>query len=215
MKSSYSDKRSGGAIFHPRHQSYHNIDDEHVVDRGQHHQQQHGSGGGRQGPAARSFRSHRSQSTTGSSTNAPFFQHLSHRWLPSSEARRIPRRPSEMTITSYQHQHPHTATTLSPSASSPFLSSILFETVSEAQHRDHHQLLAPPSSSTTRNTCSKCFISWKRKLFLLVTEPETSYASAVFFFVLIVAISLTNILGIMQTMEYWQFIPTDCISCGG
>ena len=208
MKPSSSDKRSGSAI-HPRHQSYHNIDD-HDVDRGQQHVVGHGSGGGRQGAAARSFRSHRSQSTSGSST--PFFQHLSHRWLPSGEARRIPpRHPSEMTITSYQHHH--TATTMSPSASSPFLSSILFENVSEAQHREHHQLLVP--RTTTNKTCTSCFYVWKRKLFLLITEPETSYASAVFFFILIVAISLANIIGIMQTMEYWQFIPTDCISCGG
>jgi hypothetical protein len=57
--------------------------------------------------------------------------------------------------------------------------------------------------------------SWRRRLFLVLTEPDTSIASASFFFVLILAISLSNIIGIMQTMDAWQFIPTDCITCGG
>lgn len=57
--------------------------------------------------------------------------------------------------------------------------------------------------------------SWRRRLFLVLTEPETSFVSAVFFGVLILAIALTNILMIMQTMDYYQFVPTDCVSCGG
>ena len=57
--------------------------------------------------------------------------------------------------------------------------------------------------------------SWKRRFFLLLTEPESSFGSAVFYFVLIFAIFASNIIMIMQTMKAWQFTPTDCHSCGG
>jgi hypothetical protein len=57
--------------------------------------------------------------------------------------------------------------------------------------------------------------SWRRRLFLVLTEPDTSFVSVVFFGVLILAIALTNIIMIMQTMDYYQFVPTDCVSCGG
>jgi Ion transport protein len=57
--------------------------------------------------------------------------------------------------------------------------------------------------------------SLRRRVFLLLTEPETSIGSAVFFAVLVVTISLSNIVMMMQTMERWQFTPTDCRSCGG
>jgi hypothetical protein len=57
--------------------------------------------------------------------------------------------------------------------------------------------------------------SWKRRFFLLLTEPESSFGSVVFYFVLIFAIFASNIIMIMQTMKAWQFTPTDCHSCGG
>lgn len=56
---------------------------------------------------------------------------------------------------------------------------------------------------------------WRRRIFLLMTEPITSIWSAVFFVILIVMIAASNIIMIMQTMERWQFVPDDCISCGG
>jgi hypothetical protein len=57
--------------------------------------------------------------------------------------------------------------------------------------------------------------SWKRRVFLLLTEPESSIGSAAFYFVLIFAIFASNVIMILQTMDAWQFTPTDCHSCGG
>jgi hypothetical protein len=57
--------------------------------------------------------------------------------------------------------------------------------------------------------------STRRRLFLLLTEPSTSIGSATFFVILILAIALSNVIMILQTMKPWQFIPTDCLSCGG
>jgi hypothetical protein len=56
---------------------------------------------------------------------------------------------------------------------------------------------------------------FRRRLFLFLTEPETSLGSAVVFFVLIFTIFLSNVVMIMQTMEFFQYIPTDCHICGG
>jgi len=47
--------------------------------------------------------------------------------------------------------------------------------------------------------------SLKRRIFLVLTEPETSFASAAFFGVLLVAITLVNLLMVIQTMEEFQF----------
>jgi hypothetical protein len=57
--------------------------------------------------------------------------------------------------------------------------------------------------------------SIKRRIFLIMTEPDTSIVSALFFFVLIITISLMNIVMMMQTMQHWQYTPTDCRTCGG
>lgn len=57
--------------------------------------------------------------------------------------------------------------------------------------------------------------SIKRRTFLFLTEPDTSIASAAFFFVLILSISLLNLVMMMQTMEHWQYVPDDCRTCGG
>jgi hypothetical protein len=57
--------------------------------------------------------------------------------------------------------------------------------------------------------------SRRRRLFLVLTEPDSSFVSVVFFGVLILAIAFANIIMIMQTMKNYQFVPTDCVSCGG
>jgi Ion transport protein len=57
--------------------------------------------------------------------------------------------------------------------------------------------------------------SFSRRLFLFLTEPNTSVGSAIFFFVLIVTICLSNIIMICQTMDVFQFTPDDCQICGG
>eukprot|EP00978_Attheya_sp_CCMP212_P049148 scaffold623057_cov59-Attheya_sp.AAC.1 len=57
--------------------------------------------------------------------------------------------------------------------------------------------------------------SIRRRIFLLLTEPETSIFSALFFILLIITIAASNIAMMMQTMEGWQFTPDDCIACGG
>eukprot|EP00547_Thalassionema_nitzschioides_P003107 CAMPEP_0194208120 /NCGR_PEP_ID=MMETSP0156-20130528/6660_1 /TAXON_ID=33649 /ORGANISM="Thalassionema nitzschioides, Strain L26-B" /LENGTH=446 /DNA_ID=CAMNT_0038935017 /DNA_START=30 /DNA_END=1370 /DNA_ORIENTATION=- len=57
--------------------------------------------------------------------------------------------------------------------------------------------------------------SLKRRMFLILTEPFTSLTSLVFFLILIITIFASNAFMMMQTMDYWQFTPTDCVSCGG
>lgn len=57
--------------------------------------------------------------------------------------------------------------------------------------------------------------SWKRRVFLILTEPNTSIFSAIFFGILVITISLMNVVMIMQTIEKFQFTPTDCRTCGG
>lgn len=69
-----------------------------------------------------------------------------------------------------------------------------------------------PSGQESNNHLER---SWRRRLFLLITEPETSFLSAIFYAVLILAIFASNLLMIMQTMNEWQFTPDDCRSCGG
>ena len=57
--------------------------------------------------------------------------------------------------------------------------------------------------------------SIKRRMFLFLSEPTSSKGSAIFYLVLISAILTINIVMVMQTMDYWQYTPDDCISCGG
>jgi hypothetical protein len=54
---------------------------------------------------------------------------------------------------------------------------------------------------------------FRRRLFLILTEPSSSWLSAVFFFFLIVAISVSNLITIMQTMSSFQHRPTECDFC--
>lgn len=55
--------------------------------------------------------------------------------------------------------------------------------------------------------------SFRRRLFLFLTEPSSSWLSAVFFVLLIVAISISNLIIIMQTMSSFQYRPTECKFC--
>lgn len=57
--------------------------------------------------------------------------------------------------------------------------------------------------------------SLRRLIFLVITEPETSVLSAVFYFLLMSAIFACNIIMVMQTMAAWQYTPSNCITCGG
>jgi hypothetical protein len=57
--------------------------------------------------------------------------------------------------------------------------------------------------------------SMKRRLFLILTEPETSIVSTSFFALLVLTITLMNVVMIIQTMHFCQFTPLDCASCGG
>jgi Ion transport protein len=57
--------------------------------------------------------------------------------------------------------------------------------------------------------------SYRRRIFLMLTEPETSICSAIFFSISIVAITVMNTTMIIQTMSHWQYTPTDCRFCGG
>eukprot|EP00977_Amphora_coffeiformis_P016962 scaffold5383_cov222-Amphora_coffeaeformis.AAC.3 len=71
----------------------------------------------------------------------------------------------------------------------------------------------PPTSPGKRRV--QCGRPLRRRFFLFLTEPDTSVASAVFFFVLIISIFVLNIVMMMQTMTKFQFTPDDCVSCGG
>lgn len=69
-----------------------------------------------------------------------------------------------------------------------------------------------PSEEETLNQNHR---SLRRRIFLLITEPETSFLSAVFYFFLLTAIFGSNIIMVLQTMPSWQFTPDDCAVCGG
>jgi hypothetical protein len=55
--------------------------------------------------------------------------------------------------------------------------------------------------------------SIRRRIFLLLTEPTTSYASAIFFVILIITITASNVIMIMQTMDAFQFTPDGKCFC--
>lgn len=55
----------------------------------------------------------------------------------------------------------------------------------------------------------------QRRIFLFLTEPQTSIASFIFFAILVLAITFSCILMMLQTMSSFQFKPDDCIICGG
>lgn len=80
----------------------------------------------------------------------------------------------------------------------------------ETTRRD---VMLPPRRHAIKHSYSHRSI--RRRIFLLLTEPTTSYASAIFFVILIIAITMSNVIMIMQTMNAYQFTPDDCVSCGG
>ncbi len=53
----------------------------------------------------------------------------------------------------------------------------------------------------------------RRRLFLILTEPSSSLLSAIFFVVLILAICISNLITIMQTMPRFQYRPDECDFC--
>lgn len=55
----------------------------------------------------------------------------------------------------------------------------------------------------------------RRRIFLFLTDPTSSYASIVFFIILVIAIAGINVIMFMQTMDAYQFVPDDCVSCNG
>mmetsp|Transcript_18093 Transcript_18093/g.19613 ORF Transcript_18093/g.19613 Transcript_18093/m.19613 type:complete len:487 (-) Transcript_18093:1455-2915(-) len=57
--------------------------------------------------------------------------------------------------------------------------------------------------------------SIRRRFFLFLTEPSSSWGSAVYFFILIFAIFASNLIIIMQTMSYFQYTPASCHICEG
>ena len=57
--------------------------------------------------------------------------------------------------------------------------------------------------------------NFRRKLFLLLTEPESSIASATVFAVLVVMISLSVVIMVIQTLPMYQYTPINCKMCGG
>jgi hypothetical protein len=52
-----------------------------------------------------------------------------------------------------------------------------------------------------------------RKIYLLLTEPQSSIFSAVFFIILIISITGSNIIMMMQTMNAWEYTPDECDFC--
>lgn len=69
-----------------------------------------------------------------------------------------------------------------------------------------------PSEEDSTTRSYRC---WRRRIFLIITEPESSVVSAAFYVILMSAIFVVNIIMVMQTMESWQYTPKNCVSCGG
>ena len=86
---------------------------------------------------------------------------------------------------------------------------------SGGEDNEDDPLLQSGGSSTSRFKSTERHRGLRRRFFLFLTEPDTSLGSAAFFFVLIFAISVSNVIMILQTMQSFQYIPTDCHICGG
>ena len=80
---------------------------------------------------------------------------------------------------------------------------------------DQYSLQQSSSTSSEDSKKGTTIRTTRRRIFLFLTEPSTSLGSAIFFTIVMVMIFLSNIVMILQTMKPWQFIPTDCVSCGG
>ena len=55
--------------------------------------------------------------------------------------------------------------------------------------------------------------SLRQIIFLLLADPQSSIFSALFFFILIAMISLSNLLMMMQTTDRFTYTPTSCLYC--
>ncbi|KAL7531790.1 hypothetical protein ACHAXR_006760 [Thalassiosira sp. AJA248-18] len=71
------------------------------------------------------------------------------------------------------------------------------------------------TSSRQQQSISRTRRSISRRIYLFLTEPESSISSFLFFILLILSITLSNILMMLQTMPQFQFHPPDCVICGG
>jgi voltage-gated potassium channel len=87
--------------------------------------------------------------------------------------------------------------------------------IQEDDDDDDDPVLGNGSSSRNNLQGTERHRSLRRRFFLFLTEPDTSLGSAAFFFVLILAISVSNIIMMVQTMQSFQYTPTDCHICGG
>lgn len=86
---------------------------------------------------------------------------------------------------------------------------------SQNENNEDDPLLDSNGGNKTRQFSTERHRGFRRRFFLFLTEPDTSLGSAAFFFVLIFAISISNFIMIMQTMDSFQYTPTDCHICGG
>jgi len=82
----------------------------------------------------------------------------------------------------------------------------------EDEH-DESDGLSHESEIKTEGVTSDIQRGFRRRLYLFLTEPSSSWSSAVFFFLLIIAISISNLIIIMQTMSSFQYRPTECDFC--
>ena len=55
----------------------------------------------------------------------------------------------------------------------------------------------------------------RRRIFLFLSQPNSSFGSAVFFGILVLTINLSIVIMILQTMRFCQYTPKDCLGCGG
>jgi Ion transport protein len=72
-----------------------------------------------------------------------------------------------------------------------------------------------PERSSDPRVPRRVNASWRRRIFLTLTEAETSRCSALMFGLLVIAITVMCSVMIMQTMPRFQYTPTDCVTCGG
>jgi hypothetical protein len=79
---------------------------------------------------------------------------------------------------------------------------------------DHSTQVSSLQNYSAKNTIPNQR-SFRRLVFLIITEPQTSYASAVYYILLVIMIILSNAIMMMETMDAFQHIPSECIKCIG
>ena len=90
-------------------------------------------------------------------------------------------------------------------------------TVSPAVPPLHYFMEPPPSTPNhepPKRRKKKYRRNWRRRLFLILTEPDSSIVSAIFYALLIFTIFLSNIIMMMETMDWFQDTPATCDICG-